>query len=212
MRPLGSGNAICRDEIFNEARHDKYMKDADVRAAVVARLATQFAHDPTTRIVHEMGVWSGSVRVDIAVINGELTGVELKSDRDTLSRLPFQAQLYSQVFDRVSLVVGSRHFIKAIPLVPDWWEILRAEETPNGVRLVKVRRSKKNPRPDKLLVARLLWRDEALKALASLGLDKGWRSKSVDAIHERLATLLSYKALGVIVRSALKERTGWLGQ
>jgi hypothetical protein len=39
--------------------------------------------DLDTRVVEEMGIWAGSVRVDIAVINGEFHGFELKSDRDT---------------------------------------------------------------------------------------------------------------------------------
>jgi hypothetical protein len=73
-----------------------------------------------------MGIWSGSVRIDVAVINGELTGYELKSDRDTLERLPLQAELYSRVFDRLILVVGKRHAKKAIEHIPEWWWGLRS--------------------------------------------------------------------------------------
>jgi hypothetical protein len=94
------------------------MRDSELRAAVKRRLEVDHAADPHTRIVEEMGIWSASVRVDIAVINGEMTGIELKSDRDTLGRLPFQAELYSRVFDKVELVVGGRHVSKAIPNVP----------------------------------------------------------------------------------------------
>jgi hypothetical protein len=60
------------------------MRDRDVRAALLRRLSSDYADDADTRIVEEMGVWSGSVRIDVAVINGELSGYELKSDRDTL--------------------------------------------------------------------------------------------------------------------------------
>ena len=94
------------------------MRDHDIRAALRAKLSRDFAGDDNTCIVEEMGVWSGSVRIDMAVINGELSGFELKSDRDTLERLPFQADLYSRVFDRVSLVVGERHFQRAVDYVP----------------------------------------------------------------------------------------------
>jgi hypothetical protein len=48
------------------------MRDSDVRAAVRRKLREKYGHDPGTRIVEEMGFWSGSVRIDIAVINGEL--------------------------------------------------------------------------------------------------------------------------------------------
>ncbi len=64
--------------------------------------------DHDTKVVQEMGVWNGTVRIDIAVINGELGGFELKSDSDNLLRLPAQAELYSRVFDRMtSLLVRS---------------------------------------------------------------------------------------------------------
>src|SRR4051812_15627734 len=89
------------------------MRDSDVRKALKERLHTQHVDDPHTVILEEMGVWSGSVRIDVAVINGELNGYELKSDRDTLERLPLQADIYSRVFDRLELVVGQRHATKA---------------------------------------------------------------------------------------------------
>lgn len=82
------------------------MRDIDVRIAVRERLREEHLGDADTRIVEEMGVWHGSVRVDIAVINGEIAAYELKSARDTLQRLPGQACLYNEVFDRVSLSFG----------------------------------------------------------------------------------------------------------
>jgi len=102
------------------------MRDRDVREAVRAYLYDAHKADRETLIVEEMGVWSGTVRIDIAVINGELSGFELKSDRDKLDRLPLQAKVYSKVFDRVTLVVGARHVRKALPLIPEWWSVLIA--------------------------------------------------------------------------------------
>ena len=48
------------------------MRDRDVRAAVRQDLDARHGGDTETRIVEEMGIWSGTVRIDIAVINGEL--------------------------------------------------------------------------------------------------------------------------------------------
>jgi len=79
------------------------MRDSDVRRAVKASLGAEYAHDADTRMVEEMGVWSGSVRIDIAIINGALTGYELKSDRDTLERLP------RQLAQRLLLHAGRHH-------------------------------------------------------------------------------------------------------
>lgn len=188
------------------------MRDRDVRAAVRRHLAEQYQGDPATLIVEEMGIWSGTVRVDIAVINGELWGYELKSERDTLDRLPAQAKLYSQVFDRVTLVVGARHAGAAEDRVPPWWGLTIARGEADVVTLKPVRKSQRNPCPDPYLVAQLLWRDEVLAILDKLGLAQGWRSKPVKALHERLAAQLSLRDLGEQVRLALKIRPLWLRQ
>jgi len=188
------------------------MFDRDVRAAVRHMLSLEHGQDIHTKIVEEMGVWSGSVRIDIAVINGELSGFELKSDRDTLERLPVQANLYSRVFDRVVLVAGSRHSDKALELIPDWWGLISASSTTAGVELTHVRSAGLNPSPDPYLVAQLLWKDEALGILDALGLAKGWKSKTAKAIHEHLIAQLPFPELSSRVRDTLKQRPSWLRQ
>jgi hypothetical protein len=188
------------------------MRDSDVRRAVRTILRNRHAGDPDTLIVEEMGVWSGSVRIDIAVINGELSGFELKSDRDTLSRLPTQADIYSRVFDRIDLVVGSRHAAKAEQHIPDWWGILEASEDGSAVNIIQKRPGNLNPSPDPFLIAQLLWRDEVLAVLESFGLANGWRSKKVRLLHCRLAEELSLEQLKASVRCMLKKRKEWLRQ
>ncbi len=176
-------------------------------------LDAQHAGDDHTRIVEEMGVWSGSVRIDIAVINGELHGFELKSARDTLDRLPNQAALYNEVFDRVTLVVASKHAEKAAAAVPLWWGICVAEGSPDtDVRLSHVRASETNPALKPIQLARLLWRAEAIEILTTKNLVRGFRSKSAEMLAERLANHLSKDDLRFEVRSALKRRNNWLGQ
>jgi hypothetical protein len=188
------------------------MRDADVRLAVRELLAVEHAGDLGTRIVEEMGVWSGSVRVDIAVINGELVGYELKSDRDTLSRLPQQADLYSRLFDRVHLVVGSKHSREAKKLIPKWWGVHVATSVGSRVHLYQAREAKPNPKPDPLIIAQTLWREEALAILERRGLAKGWKSKTAVQLHSRVAGALSLEDLRAEVRAVLKQRQGWLGE
>ena len=89
------------------------MRDADVRRILRDRLqATQVVSDDA-RLVEELGLCKGSVRADIAVVNGILKGYEIKSEKDTIARLKTQASVYSQVFDTVTLVVAERHLKKA---------------------------------------------------------------------------------------------------
>lgn len=187
------------------------MNDRDVRAAVLNWLDGVHAGQNNTLIVQEMGIWSGSVRVDVAVINGELQGFELKSARDTLERLPVQADLYSQVFDRVTLVVAEKHADKASRIVPEWWGLSIATNgggTP--VILSPGRESVRNPDLKPIQIARLLWRPEALALLDRHGLVKGLRSKPADILAGRLAAELPLDTLRDEVRAILKARSGWL--
>lgn len=202
----------CSSATVNDLRYAWRMRDSDVRKAVRAMLDQRHAGDFDTRIVEEMGVWSGSVRIDIAVINGELCGFELKSDRDTLQRLPLQSELYSRVFDRLDLVVGERHAMKAEEHIPQWWGIQVAAEAGGCVSLHDHRAGAPNPNPDPYLIAQLLWKTEAVEALAVRGLAKGWRAKRIKEIHERLASEVPLSELKDVVRSALKARTDWLRQ
>jgi len=186
------------------------MRDADVRQVMRQMLREQHAGEPDTIIVEEMGVWSGSVRIDMAVINGELSGFELKSDRDTLDRLPFQADLYSRVFDRVSIVAGARHGSKAFSKVPDWWGQMIAHPTPTGVKLEEIKSSDMNPRREPYLIAELLRKEEVILALSERNLANGWRGKRIKLLHQRLAENLSLDELCACVRQTLKAREGWL--
>jgi len=188
------------------------MRDADVREALRKRLYRDHDGDADTLIVEEMGVWSGSVRIDVAVINGELSGYELKSDRDTLERLPAQADIYSKVFDRMTLVVGARHASKARGMVPEWWGCTVARMRKGRVVLVPERPAQSNPAPSPFVIAQLLWKDEAISILDKHGLARGWRSKPAAAIFHRLASELPFRVLVEHVRTTLRARERWLRQ
>lgn len=203
---------ISRDKSLPNRFEGWTMRDRDVRSALMQKLNIEFSKDPHTRIVEEMGIWSGSVRIDVAVINGELSGFELKSDRDTLERLPLQADLYSRVFDRVTLVVGERHAEQALGIIPEWWGVMVATQNGPEVDLSSSRDANINPDPDPYLVAQLLWKDEALTILDKFDLAKGWRSKRIKEIHRRLSAELEFDELTFQVREKLKKREGWLGQ
>ncbi len=152
------------------------MRDSDVRRAVKDWLGAEYAHDSNSYLVEEMGVWSGTVRIDLAIINGSLNGYELKSDRDTLERLPHQRDLYGRVFDFLYLIVGKRHVEKAEKLLPEWWGIkIALPSDGNQVNLTPYRSPSPNPSPDPYLIAELLSKEEAINVLATFGMDRGWK-------------------------------------
>lgn len=183
------------------------MRDSDVRRAVREMLDDRHAGDCDTRIVEEMGVWSGAVRVDIAVINGKLWGYELKSNSDTLERLPRQVEIYGKVFDRMTLVVGDRHSDEAIESVPYWWGCMVARMRENDlVGLRWKRRPRANPAVDPTILVQMLWKDEAVSILEKYKLADGWRSRRAAEIANRLLTEIPLKRLSEEIRSALKVR------
>lgn len=188
------------------------MRDHDVRLAVRAQLESDHSGDLDTKIVEEMGIWSGSVRVDLAVINGELSGFELKSARDTLNRLPQQSALYSQVFDRMTIVTAENHLTGCLRTVPSWWGIVIASgEAGSLINLHAIRTSEDNSDQSPLQIARLLWRPEVLDLLCKFGISKGYRSKSAEILHQHLANELPLDLLKDEVRAKLKSRETWLG-
>lgn len=189
------------------------MRDRDVRVALLDWLSDLHAGDPDTKIVEEMGVWSGTCRIDVAVINGELTGFELKSERDTLQRLPTQAEIYGLVFDKIYLVSTTKHLAAARNIVPKWWGQLTVKTNKTGsFEIHQNRVAKHNPKIDSEILASLLWKDEAISLLDEYGLARGNRSKSSQFLHRLLADQLDEDVLRGEVRSKLKQRNGWLGQ
>lgn len=186
------------------------MRDFDVRSALKAGALKAHAGQPDTLVLDEFGLEHGQVFVDVAVINGEIHGYELKSDRDTLERLPHQVVAYSAALDRATLVVGERHYARVTSLIPEWWGLAVAvQESTNRVNVELVRNGSHNPTPAPASIARLLWRDEALALLEAVGEARGVRSKPRRFLYERLVAVLDLEALRLAVRKQLKHRKGW---
>jgi hypothetical protein len=189
---------------------DQPLNDRHLRTALRRKLLSRYSDDPGTLILEELGLRHGAARVDVVVINGSLHGFELKSDTDTLRRLPRQANIFSSVLDRITLIVGHRHADEAIRIVPEWWGVQLAEIGARGaVRFSTIRRTRNNPAPDALAIAKLLWRDEALDLLRRLDAAVGFRSKARAAIYARLAEVADLELIQSTVCHHLRNRKDW---
>jgi len=184
-------------------RIGKKANDADVRA-----LLREYLHDlnrdTDTVLLEELGLCQGDVRVDVATVNGELSGFEIKSPSDTLARWPNQQKVYSKVVDRAWLVAPTRAIEKAV--APDWWGLIGVFEVGDRLALRVARPSGLNPKPDPRSIAKLLWRDEALEVLRNAGQARGVMTKSRAKIWKRLIETVSLEDLRASVRAALKRR------
>lgn len=185
------------------------MRDRDIRSALHSTELRPFAEDGHSLVLDEMGICAGDFRVDIAVVNGALHGYEIKSDRDTLGRLPAQADAYSRVFDTMTLVVGAAHAVRAIEIVPAWWSILLASPVVDGASLECIRPGGVNPGQDPHAVAQLLWREEAVALLRARGFPPRSLRGSRKLMWRTLADLLPLQELAAEVRQILKLRQGW---
>ena len=183
------------------------LKDKDVRPLALALATNQ---NPGARVLPEVGIIQGNVFMDVAALSVTcLHGYEVKSEADTLKRLPRQVDAYSRVLDRCTLVVDSKHFCKASPLLPEWWGIVRVWRLGNTVAMEQEREAKPNPAPDTEAVARLLWRNEVLAILESIGATRGVRSAPKNALYRRLLEVQAPDVLRQRVRQVVCERTTW---
>lgn len=187
----------------------KLIRDIDVRICLRSKLKLAFADDPGTMMIDEMGLLDGDCRIDLAVVNGQLHGYEIKSDADTLERLPTQAAAYSSVFDRVTIVAGSKHFEKICGHVPEWWGIIAATADENRLILREDRTPLDNNGVDPVAVASLLWRDELLTILKDHGAARGLSGRPRWHLRKVLGGLIPLDELKSMVRSTLKQRIGW---
>jgi hypothetical protein len=185
------------------------MNDAHIRAATKRALFLEHRGDGGTVIFEELGIQHGLSRIDLAVVNGELHGFELKSDQDTLARLSEQADSYGRVFDRVTLVVGERHLRHAVEVVPDWWGIRVARVESGTLHFSDLKIAISNPSLDPISIATLLWRDEALLFLEESGGGMGMRSKCRAEIYSKLVEEVDLNNLRGRVRQCLRERSNW---
>ncbi len=184
--------------------------DKIILSSLKKELNTRHAHDNKVRIIEELGVQHGTARVDIAVVNGIMHGYEIKSDQDNLERLPEQIDEFSKVFDKITLVVGKRHLYKAMNIVPDWWGITVAKvNNNNSVVFQTIREEEFNDSQIKVSIAKLLWKEEALKILEEKDEARGLYSKPRKIIYEKLATILDIQTLGDKVRETLFFRSNW---
>lgn len=189
------------------------LKDIDLRAAAYARLLSHARRCENTLVIDELGLSHGATRVDIAVINGHIRGVEIKAEADSLDRLPRQVEAYGKVVDRATLIASEKHLPAAEQLVPGWWGIISAKRAKNGaVVFRRLRPERANRDVDPVVLSRLMWRDEVAEALAQMGCGGSLLREPRSVLYAELAVRLPRTDLATLVRTTLKARENWRGR
>lgn len=158
-------------------------------------------------VIEEVAVRGGACRVDLALVNGVLHGYEIKSHVDVLGRLKTQAGLYSQVFDRMTLVAAPRHLANATAIVPGWWGVTAVNADRSGrVRFQTVRIPEENPRVDAAALAEMLWREESWALLGRVVGTAGLRVRTRSELHALIARDVPLAQVRAAARQALVSR------
>lgn len=84
------------------------MTEAQIREAIIHKLRAT-AGGRGAAFIAELHVDGFARRADLVVANGSLAAFEIKTSRDSLSRLPGQLQSYRRFFERVTVVCAQKH-------------------------------------------------------------------------------------------------------
>jgi hypothetical protein len=166
-------------------------------------LADEVADCAPAIAINEFAVQSRVGFVDIAVVNGELVGYEIKSDVDSTRRLSEQIPVYDAVFDRFYCVTTKRHIARVRALVPKRWGLIVAESLP--VRLIHRRSARTNRDTDVKAVLYLLSRQELACVARALRL-RGYATDDKGQLVNRLEASARGAWLRAEVRAALRAR------
>lgn len=108
-------------------------------------------------------------KADVVILNGTSTVYEIKSERDSLVRLPNQLQCYLQAFASVNVIVSDKFLNNVLKLVPNDVGVLVLNE--RGMISV-VKESIDNPtRINTETMFTILRVQEAVKALSGIGVE-----------------------------------------
>ena len=179
------------------------INDAFIRAPLLQWLRVLHPYSSDAKLLEEFKMPRPSARIDVALVNGEMTGFEIKSDRDTLTRLPLQIPAFSKFFDRVSLVTTKKHLEEARLTIPKWWGIIVFRE--DGSFDV-TRSSKRNTKIDAASFLFALSKAELTLVARATSVSIPSASKK-DAIVELLASSVEQPLLCRFAREVIKLRS-----
>jgi hypothetical protein len=111
------------DAAFSLLKRDCYRHEYIYKAALTHKILLGRHSLQTASMLNEFRV--GECKADIAILNGTATVYEIKSERDSLTRLERQVTAYAKVFARVYVIAGENHVAAVMTSVPRDVGVLR---------------------------------------------------------------------------------------
>lgn len=150
-------------------------------------------------IINELALEFFSRRADIALVNGSIEFFEIKSEADTLTRLPGQIETFSKFCDKLHVVGAACHIENILKNVPEnvaVWQL----DTQAGIKIIQ--RGRKNILRDKKSLLKLINGQELKQVLARNGVkaESNRRKHMDDAVQDISAEELRSGVLEVLKR------------
>ena len=172
------------------------MLDKDMREPLFEYLEDRYGK---VRIIEEKVIKKSRADV-LAIIEGAIIGLEIKSDSDTYTRLARQVKDYDRFCDKCYVVVGESH-IHVSERIPDYWGIIVI----NKENVIVERDADSCPKVNIMNHLNILWRNELLNIQLKEGLPKLGNWKRAD-IYKRLVETAGEPTIKADITQQLFER------
>ena len=174
------------------------MHDKDMREPLFDYLDTEFGK---VRTIEEKIIKKSRADV-LAITDGAIIGIEIKSDADTYTRLATQVKDYDKYCDYCYIAVGESHRLHAAEHVPGHWGVLVI--SPDG-DVKQLREAALNKKVKLKTQLDLLWRPELLGIQLKYGYPK-YANKKRSEIYDYLIERLDKEQLKKDMTDQLFER------
>jgi len=124
LRSMSLSERVCTafDAAFSLLKREGFRHEYIYKAALTRKILLGRHSLQTASMINEFRV--GDCKADVAILNGTATVYEVKSERDSLTRLERQVAAYATVFANVYVIAAESHIRTVTNTVPDFVGIL----------------------------------------------------------------------------------------
>ena len=186
------------DVAFSLLKKKNFRHEYIYKAAITHKILLGTHSLQTSVMLNEFR--TGISKADVAILNGTTTVYEIKSERDSLARLPQQVASYREVFANVNIITGQNHLDAVIDTVSSDVGVLLLTDR---FQISTIRKALNIPeRTNPLAVFDSIQLSEAKKILKLMGMDipKVPNTQMHQVLRDQFSTLTSLEAQAGMIK------------